>query len=739
MNNYYKLYVEKNLNLAETIVIKLDDAAAALNYQVMSTHGLSSVDQNDKSSWKYYQNISGSYHFSDTTILVNSLDTADVIAFTKENLSVHVATRQAYEFGSRYYRELLLQHPNQELLILGILYPSDIHAAIDAIDGTIISYPVALVELNEYSLVPKLQAWIYKYLDRWVNKQFGISDDLYVATYVGQLYLHLVQAITAFRLEACKTNEAHSFHIQHYLASHGMLDSYLSAMTKYQALFLYRNILYIQRHSGKKDTFNWLVDNVLTHRNLPLYEYAMIHDVSKMQRPSQLDDTHLLPQIRFKRKPLNSPADNVEKNVYSLDYLLGKIEPIAKGNAVYQTDNKSEIENTFAYSLSSVSTTKMLESNITDYSDAVVYTLEHILLNHWLALVGSNLYEANVVVDLPGSGDSIRLEAQPAVALFVYALHKALASEPGSPSYAPLIYVPTIETSRVIKRPIPSLKELLSITERKYISSEEVSEIHSSATLIEDIKSIDIFFKTCQKLYSAAQLQYAMYASKENKYARSDAQAAVAKLYSDEVVQLNLLAVSTAPYQGLAYVEFLQSLALDFSSYTKENFYNLALEIVSVATGVKNMPSSSLRDMQKAMVNLFTKLSSYSIQVTAEINDSNIVIAPNPAIRIGSAVVIESKRDNLDASMVRVHGVTGGEAHIYGFDLNKESTIKDPSFMEHITVGIDFTSKFRQLSEFRPIGAIQVRTPVTIESSFDFTSSAKAMTLEQRASLVDIY
>jgi hypothetical protein len=110
---------------------------------------------------------------------VPSLDIAQRIVFNKVNLQTHLATKQAYSYGTRYYQELVLQYPEQEMLILGILYPADITKAVNAKDGTILAYPPELVELYEVSLIPKLQTWLDNYLFRWFNKQFILTDDLY--------------------------------------------------------------------------------------------------------------------------------------------------------------------------------------------------------------------------------------------------------------------------------------------------------------------------------------------------------------------------------------------------------------------------------------------------------------------------------------------------------------------------------------------------------------------------------
>lgn len=742
MNNHYQLYVESVLTLAETIVIKFDDAAQALNYQVTNTNGADAVDDFDKTSWKYYQNISGQYHFTDTMIRVTSLDTAEVIDFTKENLQVHLATRSAYAFGTRHYKELVQNHPGQELLILGILNPTPIHTAIEAEDGTILRYPAELVESNERSFISKLQTWIYQYLARWVNGQYGISDDLYVASYIAQLYLHLVQAIINLRLEACKTPEAHSFHVRQYLASHGGLDVYLDQMTQAQALFFYRNILYIQRHAGKRDTFDWLVENVMSVRHLPLYEYTMAHNVAEMGRDSIEDNARLLPAIEFKRKGLNSYANATDIAKYTLDAVLAKVDPLAPGNRQYNIDHAEDMRNAFAYGKSSVSMTKMLESSVTDYSDAAVYTLADILLNHWLGMVGKGRYVANVVVQMAGSGDVLQLNAQDAVALYIYAVHRTGQSEVGFPGYAPLVYVPKFQVNRFTRLNPPPVETLLAITERTALTEAEVQQIRDTAVPLPFIVSIEAFYNFALEVAQASALQHAIYASKEDFLARGEAQMAVSRLYDDETLTLSNLQDPDHPGRGIPYIQLFQALGIDLDHYTQQDFYNLAATIASAATGINDRPTNSLGELQRAMVNLFAQLSSYSIQVITEINTSNLVVVENPAIRVsaGTAQRIENFHVYVDGAPVQVLDVSASESQLYQVPIARIAAPEEiGNFTHHWTEDMDITSRVRKLSDFVPVTPYKIYTGTRVVADWDFVDQVENLTLDQRNNLVDMY
>lgn len=422
MDNYYQIYINKVIELAKTIVIKSESTVEALNRFVTDYHGPSAVDSSDPLSWKYYRNISGEYHFTDEEMKVVSIDTLEIIIFTKSNLMIHKGTARAYEYGTRQYIELVNKYPEQEMLILGILYPVDINKAIAAKDYSILTYPKNLVESNEYSLIYNLQAWIDKYMGRWFNPQYTMTDELYSATALGIMYLNLIPAILNLRLEACKTNEAHSFHVTQYLASHGLLDTYVDKLTIKQRLFFYRNISYIERNLGKKYIFDWLVENIATERRIPMAEYLMRH-----KETDQLSSIY--PEPRFFKKAINGIESSNQITNISLQELLDKQDPLAKSNYLYRTEFEDIIDSTMKNSKSNIVATKVLESSMIDYSNSSPHTLTDTLLNHWVALSTDNSYRTNIVVTNPKTGEPITLNAKEAYTFAWFAFAKSIGIE----------------------------------------------------------------------------------------------------------------------------------------------------------------------------------------------------------------------------------------------------------------------------------------------------------------------
>lgn len=612
--NYYDLYVQDVLALAKTIVIKSEYSADALNDYCSRYFGAGSYDSNNPWTWKYYQNISGEYHSTDTSMVVTSLDTLQDIEFSKVNLSAHPLTKSAYTFDSRYYRELVFKYPNQEQLILGIIYPVNIDDAIAAPDFSVLGYPAELIEDNEVSLVNNINEWLDNFNIRWNNKQFNLSDEWYTHGLLSVIYLNLPVLIMNLRLRACKTNEAHSYHVREYLASHCFLDVYLNQMTKKQSLFFYRNIRYIQRNYGKIDTFNWLMEKIMTDRGLPLSEYSMKHDVSVMPES-------LVPDVRFRRRLLNDGVQvmDASDNFSSLEYVLAKELPLDKGNAEFIKFNRDNMRKAFERSKSSTVATKMVISSMVDYTDAVPYTLHEALVNHWIYYSQKDLYTAVLDVVNPRSGEVFKISAKNAYMYFLYAFGRSIGIE--------LTKLPSVPVRRVQRNPIPTLDDLMKPVSTKYVSREDAQLVRGLNPAVTAMPTQATFTALVRQIHEASRIQSNFIAYQEHEFTRGQVHAMVSRMYVDEVL--------TVEDQGKTYPQWMLDNRLYADGYTEENWHQLMLNLYEASTGYSMNVTDNIAQLQLAMVRMFAQLSSYSIQFITDINNKAVKVVNWAAIRVG--------------------------------------------------------------------------------------------------------
>lgn len=610
-NTNYQLFINATLKLAQTMVIKSTEAALLLNERLAQLGLGDTFDPLSPETWKYYKNLAGEYHSTDTVMTVVSMDTLETIVFSKENLALHRATARGYEFGTRQYRELVARYPNQWMLIRGILYPTDITKAIDAENGAILNYAPGLVEVNEYSLISRLQKWLDGWRARWINPQFGLTDSLYYATMFGIMYTKLFEAIIAYRLEACKTNEAHSFHVRQYLASHGKLDVYLDHLTTKQSLWLYRNIVYIEANFGKQDTFDWLVEHIMTERKLPLAEYTMRHDVSEQP-------TEIYPTVTFKKTAINKALNANYQENFTLEQVLAKEDSFARSNPAERLEVAPVMRKMMRNSLSSVVATKVLESSVVDRNNNSPWTLNDILLHHWLYLASEGLYTAFVGIDDPVSGERIPLSVKDAYVFLWYAFAKSNGIE--------LLEIPPMLATRVQRIPMPTVDDLMSVVDEKRVSVDKAIAALSQQPVIEPIISTEAFYNKCVEIFNAAQFQRKLISLEEGSLARGMTYGLVSRIYCDKLCRVSLA--------GETYPEWFAERNIVISNYTIADLGLIYVNIVREATGMNLTTKKSLKDLQAAMVKIMGQLSSYSVQFNTEINSSEIMVTDWTAVRV---------------------------------------------------------------------------------------------------------
>lgn len=692
INNRYNLYIKQCIDLAATTLIKLDDVATSMNTGVTYKHGTDSVDYTDQSTWKYYQNISGEYHFSDEVMIIKSLDVNSEIEFTVENLKIHRLTKKEYVYGSRYYKELILKYPSQELLILGIINPANKEKVINSKDGTIISYPKSLVESNESNLINKLQEWIYNYLFRWVNRHYTMSDELYTSTYIYQLTMHMLQAIISFRLEACKTNEAHSYHIRSYLASHGFLDYYLDALTIKQSLFFYRNIRYIERHAGKADTFAWLVENTMTERSIPLYEFKINHDYSEISRSiiptqgtpstditlSDITNRDPNPIVSVSRKPVNEIAKANDKIPYDLQTALDVTANNAKDNITFNNDNYDTILNDFKYNDSAVTQTKVLQSFINESGNIYYYTLADIIYNHWIYLSAIGRYKPSVFLILPKSNTNLILDPQQTVMLYMYCISKAYSE---NNAIIDTLHIPKVRVNRVVKIPKTTIDDIKKVVDTSILTDDDINAVMNTSTNIDPFYSIPDFTDLCLNIYEKSKYQYKLCGNVEEMYKRAYMQTAVDSLYCDATVSFDKLVSSTGDV--MTFKEFMASIDLDTSDYTTSDYLELSALILNKATLTVLDEISQLGYIQKSMGELLLQLSSYSIQLVSTMSTTPTILVPTNSVRTGNANNQEHFDGFLLAAMVEV--IDRGYTHEFNIPL--ESNLNDAGEDIYSTIG----------------------------------------------------
>lgn len=607
---YYDLYIKGVYDLASTMVIKSEDTATAINKRLKDI--LYAVDDYEPTTWRYYMNLAGRYHESDVPMTVKSLDTEEVIPFTLEALKEHTTTRREYTYSSQYYQELSARYPTQTRLILGILNPINIDAAIAADDHTILWVDPLLVEGWEINFKERLQRWVTAVLTRWdVVDYRQTNDTLYVASRLAVMFAFLPIAIHLVRLQNCKTDFAHTFHIKQYLASNGKLTAQFDYLTRKQQLFLYRNIRWINRNNGKVETFDLLTQKMLTDRNFPLAEYIIRHNTE--QQPD-----NIYPSIEMNRQTLNGLHAALGQDIKSVKEVLEMENDLARENSIVLSDANEAIPLVMRNSLDSALNTKVLESNVLDKTDAEPFTLTEVVLNHWIYLSNIGLYNTVLSVNNPGTGEMMRIGAKDAFTLYLYTYNKAMGYT--------FEHIPRLEALRVrrVKQPMPA--ELKGLVERKYVPHELIDYAFENQPAIGNYISVDSFRNAAIDIHQAMLRHRDLAVYQPHYKTRGQLKQATDRFYMDYPID---------PENGQSYSSWFKERSLDVEQLSDLELELLSNDLFTLATGQDAATTKSLKQIHAAMLSVMGQLSSYSVQYIQTINSGTLKIVDWPYLRPG--------------------------------------------------------------------------------------------------------
>lgn len=618
-----------------------------------------------------------------------------------------IAIANEYRYGGTYYKQLAERYPEKEDLILSILNPAETDIVLACEDGDIlvaggyfrrhivdalgtrVSYQLrkednrdddVLIEANEDNLIPRMQEWIKAFMIRWHNRDYVLTDDLYMASFLGVLYLYLPRVIINIRVSNCHTPQVHSYHVQEYLESHGQLGKYTPYLSLKEVLWLYRNVRYLEENSGKQEVFNAMVDNIATPSRIPIYGYSLRHNLSKLPKLSLTYSDMQEPIPRARREIINFQYLGAGPETISIAKLLEKEKAIAKGNAENLDVVAYDVSRSVINSRDNELETKLIESKMLDTTDRLPYPFADVLVNYWLFCASHGTYNGTVFVTHPVTNDRLSLTPLNAFVLALYCYNRAYAN-------ITLEKIPVVN-ARIIPRSAtftpspalalkPSISEAQNVVDSKFLgvtpertieywldadTSKTIvyPEVADTVTRMYNIPydpsatsymvDTDYTYNTADGFYHGAALvhtqlmkRYYEVVKEENADARAQMEFAMSQLYWHDVP----CTLSSLEYYSDWFEQSAISLlSLETADYASL-FLNLANQLVKQATGNKSNRSEAVRNLQKAVIGVMQQFSSYGIQYVRQINDSPALLEDMKTIRI--------RKDNFSAtSRIRV-------------------------------------------------------------------------------------
>jgi hypothetical protein len=393
------------------------------------------IDESDPSTWKYYLNLNGKYHESDTVMKILSLDTQQEIEFRKSIINSHPRTRAAYRPGLPLYNDLISLYPGQSDLIKNILFPvNDIAEAITANDLTILAYGTGYLEIDE---LPKIIRDIELFLtyagQRWYHT-FLTYEPYYPPVFWGTLWQVLFACICDSRVQNMRTSYVHSYHVWDYLTSHG-IGNYKDILTRKQSMFLYRNIRYITERRGRNDNLILLVNELLGELSV-----GMVGKTLYQQTFDNVETCIWTPE--FVSEPIETRySDSVPQQppqtTFDITNRLKSLGYEIDGSFEYVQARTKDLQATSSNRLP----TKLLEIQPVVINRQYSALLRSFMNDTLIYTVNNNRYDFESVIVDEFTGITLRLQPKDVLIFSYYCFYKSLEQEP---EYIPVQYTPLV-------------------------------------------------------------------------------------------------------------------------------------------------------------------------------------------------------------------------------------------------------------------------------------------------------
>lgn len=657
---YHNDYLKSSLQLAKSIVIKHKTQADKMNDYLAGVNKNFSASSNP-SEWKYFKNINGlkynSFYYQDQPVMVKSLDSGEIFELTKTSIQLHPYTKKDLLLFEKTYEDLIEQYPFQDTYIKACILDSNIDTAVtvNIKDFRIVLYNKKLIESQEDNLIFELQDWINNYKVTWFFEQYALSDTLFTAAQLAIFYEALFLKILAIRLKNAKTIRAHSYHIYSYLSSNKYIDEEFLRLNFKQRFFFYRNILYLNNHIGHNKTFDELIKILFD-------EAKMAVSAIDYRQLKELDSDNYV-KYNFAKRPLNHITIDQDSSPYSLETLSNSEYTLAPSNPTYWKYIFNEADSKFKNVIRDTLYTKDIVSVFYNYTDNVEYPLFETIVNTWAYFNQTNRARFIVRVNNIIDNTSNLLSSKDAFKLFIYILYKY--------NGLTLTQWPTVYISHVIKDTLPSNEELLSLcyNPKKYYPN-ELNDIRIHFPQYSNAISTEAFYNYTFAVYL---YNITLWIYKSNQHT-IDENGQFTKMiqyfFKDDIYTFDNEDIG----------DFLQRVNFsNISQASNSQLYNMLTKIIDTVFDNRYFDFLNYVNTQKAIISVFKKMTSYTIQITDNYVKNNPTLVKMKAALYGLYETIEEETQfvNLDNFNLEVIQSTQSQTYTIEYDKNLSLSISE--------------------------------------------------------------
>lgn len=618
-------YHQSAVKLAASLVLKSEVTADVMNQQVdryYASFGIDTrVDLNSPETWRYFCHLAGEYHDYDILTLrepieIRSLDTLQMIPLTKETLAGHANTLAHYQAKGEFYQDLVKRYPDYHLLIDGICRPLDKKKCIEAVEFTILDYDRTLVEKQEFYLIDELNKQIQAVVKRYHSRNYRVTNDAYNTIKLAILGIHLPGMIIALREQYIGTPYVHSFHLWNYLGSHHNLDQFRDYLTFDQAMWLYMNIRHVEKNAGMQSTFEVLVDLLLSERGINLYGFDIQNQNGEIIITRD--------KINFKDK---------YHDIKSIDDILALFEKerdLANRNDAMHNHSLNGFRDLMGKSTNSHRPTKLLEAVSFDYSNVVKYPYAQNAIWYWLYLASHGKYHAVSTLTHPYSGESFTITALDGFILFLY-LSIRLANN--NDEKLKEMVIPSFTAYDILRDKV-DWKKPDAVRNKQYQLSRGMGWLKQHYPKYEDINSVKHFKEFVEKVIKYREGADIIIGSYGDGHLYHEMEHMVRHLLVSPNIELN-------PNQE-TFGMFIDRVGIPLGKLRVADCIELANRLYQSFTQGVESKTKKTEEVQKAMLAILKRLSSYSIQFTSRVEGKDVRVISRHETRFAVESAYES-------------------------------------------------------------------------------------------------
>jgi len=301
------------IGLMKSIVINIPENSEFINLQ-NNVYGLEEIDDSNKSQHKYYLNMAGLPHITNTDIKMISLDDGTEIILTPSNLSLHSITLHELREYDDVFNYVNRENGYQESYLRGIINPIPLSVSTVAEPYEVLYLDERFYDKREDNLKDDIKRIVTSFMHRWFNYEY-MFENRYMPTIYSQILSLISLTILNTRMKNIGTDRASNYDIEDMFKSYNHIDNLIPYIDDETKLWIYLNMPRLARNISKDSTLQDILLHVLKPSGYNLFDivYSSPEYILTNVNNPLLEPWKIKPNMSLINRDPSVPNDNPEK------------------------------------------------------------------------------------------------------------------------------------------------------------------------------------------------------------------------------------------------------------------------------------------------------------------------------------------------------------------------------------------------------------------------------------------